>query len=77
MEDGEVLDRIDGLAKEEHQLYSKENLSEEELERLKTLTDELDQCWDFLRQRRGLRDANANPDLAKVRPTNVVKKQKG
>lgn len=77
MEDGEVLDRIDGLAKEEHQLYSKKNLSEEELERLKTLTDELDQCWDFLRQRRGLRDANANPDLAKVRPAIAVKKQKG
>ncbi|HXZ25126.1 MAG TPA: DUF2630 family protein, partial [Nitrospiria bacterium] len=35
---------------------------------------ELDQCWDLLRQRRGLRDANANPDAAKVRPADVVER---
>ena len=72
MEDGQVLNHIEGLANEEHRLYSKENLSDEELQRLRKLTVELDQCWDLLRQRRGLRDAHANPNVAKVRPADVV-----
>ena len=72
MEDGQVLSHIDELAKEEHQLYSKERLSDEELKRLHKLTIELDQCWDLLRQRRGLRDAHANPNMAKVRPAKIV-----
>lgn len=77
MEDGEVLNQIDTLAKEEHKLYAKENLSEAELARLKKLTVELDQCWDLLRQRRGLRDAHANPDSAKVRSAESVERQRG
>jgi len=72
MEDGEVLNRIEGLTKEEHRLYSKEDLTHEEIERLRKLTVELDQCWDLLRQRRGLRDAHADPNVAKVRPADVV-----
>ena len=72
MEDGRVLNHIDVLAKEEHRLYSKENLSDEELRRLRNITVELDQCWDLLRQRRGLRDADADPNVAKVRPAAVV-----
>ncbi|MCG3112565.1 MAG: DUF2630 family protein [Candidatus Manganitrophaceae bacterium] len=77
MEDGQVLKHIDELAKEEHQLYSNENLSDEEMKRLKEVTTELDQCWDLLRQRRGLRDAQANPDTAKVRSAKVVENQQG
>ncbi|MDC4203954.1 MAG: DUF2630 family protein [Candidatus Manganitrophus sp.] len=77
MEDGQVLKHIDELAQEEHRLYSRENLSDEELGRLKQVTTELDQCWDLLRQRRGLRDAHANPDTAKVRPAKVVENQQG
>ena len=72
MEDGQVLNRIEGLAKEEHRLYSKENLSYEELQRLRKITVELDQCWDLLRQRRGLRDAHADPGAAKVSPADIV-----
>lgn len=77
MEDGQVLKHIDELAQEEHRLYSRENLSDEELGRLKQVTTELDQCWDLLRQRRGLRDAHANPDTAKVRSAKVVENQQG
>lgn len=72
MEDQQVLGHIDELAKEEHKLYSKEKLNDEELKRLHKLTIELDQCWDLLRQRRGLRDAHADPDVAKVRPARIV-----
>ena len=64
---------MNGLAKEEHLLYSKENLNEEE-QRLEKIGVDLDPCWDLLRQRRGLRDAHANPDIAKVRPANVFEK---
>ena len=74
MEDGQVLHHIDQLAQEEHRLFSKEQLNSEELNRLRTITVELDQCWDLLRQRRGLRDANANPDSAKIRPADVVER---
>jgi hypothetical protein len=72
MEDGKVLNHIERLAKEEHRLYAKEELSDEEVGRLRSITVELDQCWDLLRQRRGLRDADADPNVAKVRPANIV-----
>ena len=72
MEDGQVLNHIDGLTREEHRLYSQEHLSNEEVQRLRNITIELDQCWDLLRQRRGLRDAEADPNVAKVRPADIV-----
>ena len=63
MEDGQVLNHIERLAKEEHRLYAKEDLSDEEVGRLRNITVELDQCWDLLRQRRGLRDADGIDSL--------------
>ncbi len=74
MEDGQVLRHIDDLAKEELRLYEKDALSEAETKRLRAISVELDRCWDLLRQRRGLRDAEANPDTASVRPANVVER---
>ena len=74
MEDGEVLKHIDRLAREEQHLYARDDLREEEVLRLRNISVELDQCWDLLRQRRGLRDADAVPDVAKVRPADVVEK---
>ncbi|HUJ78861.1 MAG TPA: DUF2630 family protein [Nitrospiria bacterium] len=74
MEDGQVLHHIDQLAQEEHRLFTKEQLSTEELNRLRAITVELDQCWDLLRQRRGLRDAGADPNAATVRPADVVER---
>ena len=40
--------------------------------RLSELSVLLDQCWDLLHQRRGLRDANLDPDEATARPAEVV-----
>jgi hypothetical protein len=34
----------------------------------------LDQCWDMLRQRRALREADRDPDAAAVRPADVVER---
>ena len=75
MEDQTVIDRINQLAHEEHQLFEKEShgdLSQQERERLKWLQVSLDQCWDLLHQRRARRSAGLDPDEAEVRdPTTV------
>ena len=75
MEDQDVIDRINELAHEEHELFEKEahgEANDEERERLKWLQVRLDQFWDLLHQRRALRGAGENPDLATVRDERTV-----
>jgi len=75
MEDQGVIDRINQLAHEEHQLFEKASeggLNEQEHERLKWLEVSLDQCWDLLHQRRARRSAGMNPDDATVRDERTV-----
>lgn len=58
--DQDVIDRINALAAEEHELFSKEArgaATHAERERLKAIEDQLDQCWDLLHQRRARRAA--------------------
>jgi hypothetical protein len=70
--DQSVLKVIQQLAAEEHQLYTYEALTDTDRERLAKINVELDQCWDFLRQRQALRDAGRNPNEAHVRPPEIV-----
>lgn len=75
MDDREVIDRINQLAEEEHELFGKESqgtASEADQERLKRLEVSLDQCWDLLHQRRARRSAGLNPDEAGVRDEKTV-----
>lgn len=72
--DQSVLDHIQQLVSEEHRLYGQASLEEAEVERLKKVQVELDQCSDLLRQRRALRETGQNPDQAAVRPPEVVEK---
>lgn len=75
MEDEKVVDRINELADEEHELWEKGaggELSQAERERLKWLEVRLDQCWDLLHQRRALRGAGQNPEEANVRDEKTV-----
>ena len=72
MEDNQVLTHIKTLSEKEEDLYGKENLTDEDVKRLHAIKVELDQCWDFLRQRRALRDAGKNPDKAAIRPPDIV-----
>src|ERR687888_1754821 len=70
MEDQNVIDRINELAHEEHQLFEKEShgdLNQQERDRLTWLQVSLDQCWDLLHQRRARRNAGLDPDDAQVR----------
>ena len=75
MDDQEVIDRINELADEEHELFGKESqgkASKADQERLKRLEISLDQCWDLLHQRRARRSAGLNPDEASVRDEKTV-----
>ena len=75
MDDHDVIGRIDKLVADEHDLRSKahgQGLSEQDQARLRSLEVALDQCWDLLRQRRGLRDRGENPDQAEVRDAGTV-----
>jgi uncharacterized protein DUF2630 len=71
-EDQPVLNHIQRLVDEEHQLYQQGKLPKADRKRLESVQIELDQCWDLLRQRRALRDVGYNPDEAEVRPPQVV-----
>lgn len=75
MEDERVIDRINELAREEHELWEREGrgeVSEGDRERLKALEVTLDQCWDLLHQRRARRRAGLDPGEARVRDPNTV-----
>jgi hypothetical protein len=75
MEDQKVIDRINELAREEHDLFQKESrgeVTEQDRERMKRLEVTLDQCWDLLHQRRARRNAGLDPDQARVRNPETV-----
>jgi hypothetical protein len=75
--DQSVLTHIQRLAAEEHGLFEKESLADEERKRLSDIQVQLDQCWDLLRQRRALRETGGDPSQAHVRPPEVIKKYIG
>ncbi len=79
MNDNEIMQRIEELVNEEHDLLKRSERGELEAdqhERMQALQVNLDQCWDLLRQRRARREFGENPDEAKVRDVNVVENYK-
>jgi hypothetical protein len=71
----DVMDSIEKLAHEEHELREREGrgeISNADRERLRTIELRLDQCWDFLRQRRARLAAGLDPNEAKVRDVDTV-----
>jgi uncharacterized protein DUF2630 len=75
MEDQQVIERINEIAHEEHQLWEREGrgeITEAERERLRELAVTLDQCWDLLHQRRARRAAGQDPDDTSVRDARTV-----
>ena len=67
MNDDEILAKIHDLVAEE-----RDATSSGDPERRRRVEIALDQCWDLLRQREGLRDAGRDPDEAQVRPEGQV-----
>ncbi len=75
MDDQQIVERINELAHQEHELWETESrgeASEAERERLKELQVTLDQCWDLLHQRRARRSAGMDPDESRVRDAREV-----
>jgi Protein of unknown function (DUF2630) len=74
MNDEGVLNKIERLVGEEHELLGLDEESREpgKHERLKAIEVELDRCWDLLRQRRARREFDEDPDDASVRDEGTV-----
>jgi len=75
MDDAEILDRINELAREEHEVFEREahaKATDADRERLRQLQVMLDQCWDLLRQRRARRAVGLDPGDAQLRDAEIV-----
>lgn len=76
VQEREVLERIRELVDAEHALRTRlsqgDLTTDEEHAALTTLEQQLDQCWDLLRQRRARAAAGQDPDEAQVRPVDEV-----
>jgi hypothetical protein len=75
MGDKDVIERINELAREEHEIFEREsrgNGTEADRQRLEALQVTLDQCWDLLHQRRARQSAGLDPDGASVRDPKTV-----
>jgi hypothetical protein len=75
MKDNQIVDQIDDLVAQEHQLereHAATGLSDADRDRMREIEVRLDQCWDLLRQRRARRNAGQDPGDAHVRSGEVV-----
>jgi hypothetical protein len=74
--DKDILDRIRDLIDEEHSLRAEHpagtGTDASNSVRLGEVEEQLDQCWDLLRQRRAKREFGENPDEAQVRSERTV-----
>ena len=86
LDDEQVQARIDELEQEESRLRRDEREAAEgeqdarvaaDADRLEAVRVELDQLWDYLRQRRALRDAGKDPDGAQMRDPGTVERYLG
>ncbi|MDQ1748046.1 MAG: hypothetical protein QOD07_2309 [Frankiaceae bacterium] len=65
--DEDIYSRIKALVDEEHALAG-----DDSAERRKHLEEQLDQCWDLLRQRQARREFGDDPGQARPRPVQEV-----
>lgn len=78
MDNQDILQRIQTLVQEEHDLREQPQGAGDDEEhqahtaRLRAVGADLDQCWDLLRQRRAKADAGENPATADARPVSQV-----
>ena len=86
MTDEQAQARIEELEREEQRLRHDEGEAGDrsasdqvavDARRLESIRVEMDQLWDYLRQRRALRDAGQDPDGAELRDPDTVEKYLG
>jgi hypothetical protein len=75
MSDKTILDHITELVHEEQQLRG--GGATVDPARIRHLEEQLDQCWDLLRQRRAKREFGADPDQAEARDPRTVEGYRG
>ena len=72
MSDKTILAHIGELMEEEHRLQNDPARTEEAHARVRHIEEQLDQCWDLLRQRRARREFGEDPEAAQVRDVKTV-----
>ncbi len=76
MDDAQILAQVRTLVAHEHDLRTRlaagELSTQEEQAALRTAEEQLDQCWDLLRQRRAHRESGQDPDSSQARPVREV-----
>jgi hypothetical protein len=72
MADDDILSRIKQLVDEERSLAGDNESPQDRHDRRQRIEEQLDQCWDLLRQRQALRESGGNPDAAQSRPVSEV-----
>ena len=76
MDDKQIIQMIDSLVEEEHQLRTRRQAgqvdSDQERARLRELEESLDQCWDLLRRRRAARETGGDPEQVQAQPRRQV-----
>jgi hypothetical protein len=77
MSDKSILDHISALVAEEHELRAEPAKADSNAARLKHVEEQLDQCWDLLRQRRAKREFGDDPAKAVVRDVGTVERYEG
>ena len=74
MNDVKILEHITALVEEEGKLRSG---GPADADRLRHVEEQLDQCWDLLRQRRAKREFGQDPNTAQVRDAGTVENYEG
>lgn len=74
MSDKTILQHITELVEEEQRLRNDTQRLGDHIERIRHIAQELDQCWDLLRQRRAKREFGEDPDTAHLRDVDTVEK---
>lgn len=77
MNDKSILEHITELVDEEHKLRDANAAPHQNDARLKQVQEELDQCWDLLRQRRARREFGKDPGDATPRDVGTVENYEG
>jgi hypothetical protein len=77
--DEQIQSQIETLETERERLRQREEgepdpSRQADAERLEEIRVDLDRLWDLLRQRRALRDAGEDPDLASERSAEIVER---
>jgi hypothetical protein len=67
--DVDILQRIESLVDEEHRLRDGAGTDPD---RLRHVEEQLDRCWDLLRQRRAKREFDQDPGGSSARSTDTV-----